>query len=80
MNPEYEYRLYTDAEMETDMREWYPELMPAWGRMRPVEKVCCGQDFLSFHAPFLFMLSLVCAIRLLVRRVMHCEVGRSFSD
>jgi hypothetical protein len=40
-NPEYEYRLYTDDEMEVNMREWYPELMSAWVRMRPVEKVNC---------------------------------------
>jgi hypothetical protein len=38
-NPGYTHTVHTDADMEVMMKEFYPEIIPAWNRMRPVEKV-----------------------------------------
>jgi len=38
MNPEYAYALYTDSDMERMIKDNYSYIVPAWQRMRPVEK------------------------------------------
>eukprot|EP00038_Savillea_parva_P019601 m.28025 g.28025 ORF g.28025 m.28025 type:complete len:582 (+) comp4477_c0_seq1:49-1794(+) len=38
MNPGYTHTLHTDEDMLNMMRTYYPEVMPAWARMKPVEK------------------------------------------
>eukprot|EP00041_Stephanoeca_diplocostata_P030156 m.905312 g.905312 ORF g.905312 m.905312 type:complete len:996 (+) comp23699_c0_seq2:471-3458(+) len=38
MNPNYTYMLHTDAQIEMNMAQWYPELSRAWQRMKPIEK------------------------------------------
>lgn len=39
MNPNYTHKLHTDEDMEALIQKHYPEIIPAWQRMRPVEKV-----------------------------------------
>lgn len=36
LNPGYEYRFYTDADMDLLVRSEHPELLPLWGRLAGV--------------------------------------------
>eukprot|EP00039_Didymoeca_costata_P029570 m.25251 g.25251 ORF g.25251 m.25251 type:complete len:1001 (+) comp7690_c0_seq1:225-3227(+) len=38
MNPDYDYRFYTDDDIDKHMRKNHEWILPAWDRMKPIEK------------------------------------------
>lgn len=38
LNPDYDYHLYTDNEMDAYMRKHHPELIEAWNAMKAIER------------------------------------------
>jgi hypothetical protein len=38
LHPTSRYNFYTDDDIDKHMREWHPEMIPAWDRMQAIER------------------------------------------